>query len=61
MPTPQNGPTNSNNSSAKPFYGVGTLRVDVAKWSDTLQKSGSKCYEIFKVCLAILTCKVLKG
>ena len=35
-----------------------TLR-NVVKWSDTLSKSCSKCYKIFKVCLIILRhCKV---
>ena len=30
------------------------LLCNVVKWSDTLQKSCSKCCKIFKVCLAIL-------
>ena len=36
------------------------LKHNVPKWSDTLQKSCSKCCKIFKVCLTILAHYALK-
>ena len=35
--------------------------LNVPEWSDTLQKSCSKCYKIFKVCLTILVRFILNG
>ena len=40
--------------SAKTLESVKSLMLNVPKWSDTLQKSCSKCCKIFKVCLTIL-------
>ena len=40
---------------------VNPLMHNVPKWSDTLQKSWSKCFKIFKVCLTILEHYALKG
>ena len=37
------------------------LLRNVAKWSDTLKKSCSKCCKIFKVCLTILQHCEVKG
>ena len=40
---------------------VNPLMHNVPKWPDTLQKSCSKCFKIFKVCLTILEHYALKG
>ena len=40
---------------------INHVKHNVSKWSDTLQKSCSKCCKIFKVCLTILGHYAIKG
>ena len=40
---------------------INPLMHNVLKWSDTLQKSCSKIYKVFKVCLTTLGHYALKG
>ena len=41
--------------------GINPLLYNVPRWSDTLERSRTKCCKIFKVCLTILRCYALKG
>ena len=53
--------TSSNCHVRSFFWLFNPLMHNVPKWSDTLQKSCSKCCKLFKVCLTILGHYALKG